>query len=185
MPRWSGKAREFCVEMFLKKNSIIAAIRAYRREFKIARHDSVPDRKIILKKWRWTQKKQWWSTTLYTNECEYREGKANDGSESYFSVWKRTKITGIPRILLRWILREDLHLHPFKIQITQQLQPGDPMKHKMFCERMLNLLELNSNFTENVMFTDEVHFDLFGNVLYFVKLCCELYEAILRLSRPS
>ncbi len=56
-----------------------------------------------------------------------------------------------------------LHLHPFKIQITQQLQPGDPVKRKMFYERVLNLLESDSNFAENVMFTDEAHFDLFGN----------------------
>ncbi len=80
------------------------------------------------------------------------------------SVWKRTQITGVPRTSLRRIPREDLHLHPFKIQITQQLQPGNPVKCKMFCERVLNLLEADSNFAENVMFTDEAHFDLFGNV---------------------
>ncbi len=148
MPHWLGKVCVFCVETFKKNNSIIATIWVYRREFKLAQHDSVPRRKTILK----------WVTDFQSGDkhrrnrggqpCSTRTNanieklKQMEEASPTRSVRKRTQITGIPRTSLWRILREDLHLHLFKIQITQQLQPGDPVKCKMFCERMLNLLRV-------------------------------------------
>ncbi len=102
MPRWSSKMRVFCVETFLKNNLIIATTRAYRREFKLARHDSVPDRKTILK----------WVTN-FRSDGEHRRNsggrphstRTNANIEKVKqmveasptrSVQKLTQITGIP-----------------------------------------------------------------------------------------
>ena len=58
------------------------------------------------------------------------------------------------RSSLRNILGEDLKYHPYKIQITQELQ--DYQKWSDFANRFLQLAE-NEDFINNLFMTDEIH----------------------------
>ena len=63
------------------------------------------------------------------------------------------------------ILRNDLGLHPYKINLTQELKPLDDQKRRMFVHWADQQLENNSDFDRKVIFSDEAHFWLngFGN----------------------
>lgn len=58
------------------------------------------------------------------------------------------------------ILKDDLQLRPYKIQLTQNLEPADPEKRLQFGKDMLE------KFTSyrNIIFSDEAHFYLNGVV---------------------
>ena len=65
---------------------------------------------------------------------------------------------------LRCVLKSDLHLYAYKIQVKRQLTDADKEKRETMCEWFCNVLENDENFLENVWFSDEVHFLLFGHV---------------------
>ncbi len=67
------------------------------------------------------RKKQWQTITCYKNANEYREGRVTVSTESNPFCKKHSQSTGILRSSLRRTLHEDLHLHPYKMQVTQQL----------------------------------------------------------------
>jgi len=70
----------------------------------------------------------------------------------------------IKRTTWRRIVKEDLNMHPYKIQITQQLNDDDYPQRFLFCEKMLMMVTLDNFDVGCIWFSDEAHFDLFGNV---------------------
>lgn len=65
---------------------------------------------------------------------------------------------------LRRILKHDLHLFPYKIQLVQKLNPEDFVLRLEYARAVLNLVDQNENFLSNLMMTDEAHFHLNGFV---------------------
>ena len=59
------------------------------------------------------------------------------------------------------ILKKDLKLKPYKIQLTQQLLPND--HHQRLEYKRLRLCE-DATFIENIIFSDEARFHLTGHV---------------------
>lgn len=53
------------------------------------------------------------------------------------TVRKRAAALGLPKTIVHEILKKDLKLHPFKIQIVLALKPNDYNLRKSFCETML------------------------------------------------
>ena len=49
----------------------------------------------------------------------------------------------------------DLHLHPYKVQLTQQLKPGDHSQYRRY---------VGGNFPNKIFFSEEAHFTLGGYV---------------------
>ncbi len=115
------------------------------------------------------RKKQWLVTKCYKNTIEYWEGKCKHSASH--SAGEHSQSTGIPHTSIRWILHENIYLHLYKMQITQRLQNGDSEKFKKFNECMLGMIESGSHFVLNRMFTDDTHFNLFGNVLILRLMC--------------
>ena len=56
------------------------------------------------------------------------------------------------------ILRKDLGLHPYKIQMTQELKQNDHSLRRRFADWALEQLEVNANFGKKIIFSDEAHF---------------------------
>jgi len=56
------------------------------------------------------------------------------------------------------ILRRDLDLHPYKIQLTQELKVNDHRQRRVFADWVLEQLEINPNFAKQIIFSDEAHF---------------------------
>ena len=59
---------------------------------------------------------------------------------------------------------KDLHLHVYKIQLTQELKPTDHVHHREFVNWLLENQKVDRNFLKKVIFSDEAHFQLDGCV---------------------
>ena len=62
------------------------------------------------------------------------------------------------------ILKNDLQLHPYRIQIKQTLTQNDMAKRVEMCQWFESKIEESPDFLQNVWFSDEVHFSLSGHV---------------------
>lgn len=60
------------------------------------------------------------------------------------------------------ILTEDLHLYPYKAQITQELKPGDPEERSKFARAMMRQKVEYPEISDNLIFFDEALFHLEG-----------------------
>jgi len=74
------------------------------------------------------------------------------------SVRRRSQQLGMSRSFVHCILKNELHLHPYKIWLTQELKPTDHGKRRLFTEWILS--QLDADFTSKIIFNDEAHFHL-------------------------
>lgn len=86
---------------------------------------------------------------------------ANDPNQS---IPRRSQELGIAQTTLRRILRKDLGLHPYKIQLTQELKPMVNLKRRTFSDLALEKMRLDDQFHRKIIFSDEAHFWLNGFV---------------------
>ena len=80
------------------------------------------------------------------------------------SIRRRSQELGIPRESVRHVLKFDLNLYPYKIQIKQKLTQADIDKRVTMCEWFCDTIEANPDFLDYVWFSDEAHFLLSGHV---------------------
>ena len=78
------------------------------------------------------------------------------------SLRHRSQHLGIPRSTMQRIVTEDLHLHAYKIQLTQELKPTDQARRREFVNWVLENQEVDGNFSKKIIFSDEAHFQLDG-----------------------
>jgi hypothetical protein len=62
------------------------------------------------------------------------------------------------------VLRKDLKLYPYKMEIVQELTNEDRATRVQFAIDMLEVMDEDPDFIGNIMFSDEANFDLIGNV---------------------
>jgi hypothetical protein len=79
------------------------------------------------------------------------------------STRRRSQELNISRSSLQRILH-DLQLRPYKVQLTQALQPADHESRRQFADRMLAELQHDQRFFHKIFFSDEAHFYLSGYV---------------------
>ena len=90
--------------------------------------------------------------------------------EDYFeenpsmSTRRATQELGIARSSLQRILKHDVKLFPYKIQIFQQLTSHDIERRLAFGQRMLRWLDRSKLDSGKIWFSDEAHFWLTGHV---------------------
>ena len=61
-------------------------------------------------------------------------------------------------------LKEDPHLHAYKIQLTQELKPTYYVQRREFVNWVLENKKLDGNFSKKIIFSDLAHFQLDGCV---------------------
>lgn len=85
-----------------------------------------------------------------------------DNRLSIRTIARRTKLK---RWTVEQILKEDLKLHPYKVQVLHELKDSDFRARKEFCEKMLDRID-NEGLAvfDNMYFTDEAWFTLTGYV---------------------
>ena len=89
------------------------------------------------------------------------ESNANDPSTS---TPRGSQELGIAQTSLWRILHKDLHLHAYKIQLTQELKERDHLQCRNFVNWMLEQRATDPQFSHKIIFSDEAHFTLNGNV---------------------
>ena len=62
------------------------------------------------------------------------------------------------------ILKNDLQLYPYRIQIKQTLTQNDMTKRVEMCQWFESKIEENPDFLQNVWFSDEAHLSLSGHI---------------------
>lgn len=87
---------------------------------------------------------------------------------------RRSEQLGIKRTTLHRILRHDLHLFPYKIQLTQKLLPADKPCRLEWAQRVIEMAESDEHFWRKIIMSDEAHFTLTGTVN---KQNCRFYGA--------
>ena len=80
------------------------------------------------------------------------------------SIPSRSQELGLPYGILWRILLLDLHLHPYKLQLMQQLKPAEQSQYRRYIEWVLEQQALDGNFSNKICFSDEAHFTLGGYV---------------------
>lgn len=165
---WSGEHRGFVIETFFKnKDSVVATQRAFRRRFGLTRHDSVPDAKTITK---------WITSVRATGSALPRKPagrpksvrtpenivavRASIEQSPSRSARKHAAALGISSRTVRRILHSDLHLHPYKLRVVQELSPEDWVKRTDACNAILTSVQPDTILWSS----DEAHFHLSGSV---------------------
>ncbi|XP_048484480.1 uncharacterized protein LOC125490157 [Plutella xylostella] len=168
MDRFTGPQRAFCVKQFyLNHFSPTIVRRLFRSEYDL--HDLNLCPSVVLIK-KWVEKFEETGSTLNmkregttrTTRSEENVLRVSDSVRQNpdLSTRKRSAELGIPRTSVRRILKLDLKLHPYKIQLVQELKPNDLNLRKLFAETMLERFKSFNN----ILFSDEAHFHLNGHV---------------------
>ena len=93
--------------------------------------------------------------------------------DNRMSIPRRSQEVGLSQTSTWRILRKDLGLHPYKIQLTQELKPQDHGSRRTFADWVLEQLETDPHFGEKIIFSDEAHFWLNG---YVNKQNCRIWD---------
>jgi hypothetical protein len=80
------------------------------------------------------------------------------------SVGRHSIALGLSTRTVRRILHDDLHLHPYKMQMVHALNPRDYAMRVGFCEYILQLLDDCPQLIDNLWMSDKTHFHLSGYV---------------------
>jgi len=171
MQQWTGEERAFAVKAYYQNGeSLVRARRVFRAHFNVPRNQPVPSDHAI-KTWvanfevsGSTSKKRGGSQkTVRTPENIGRVREAFDRSPRRSAVRHATTLGITPRSVRR-ILHNDLHYHPYKIQIVQALNTRDYGARVRFCQEMLDLIGEDEDLVNNMWMSDEAHFHVSGFV---------------------
>lgn len=88
------------------------------------------------------------------------------------SIRHRGQELNISRPTLQRILRKDLHLHAYKVLLTQELKPTDHAQRRAFVDWALAQHQVDPDFSKKIFFSDEAHFQLNG---YVNKQNCRIW----------
>ena len=168
MNRFNPQQRAEIVTIFIQKNkSVVLTQREYRKRH---RNQSAPDKKTINAL---SNRFEQYGTTLDShhsgrprtdrseeNIARVRESVAESPKTS---TRRRVQHLNISQLSLRRILKKDLHLFPYKIQLVQKLLPRNHNQRLKYSNVILNLAREIDNFSEK-MVSDEAYFHLSGHV---------------------
>lgn len=168
MERFTGADRAFCVrEFYCNNNSATVARRKFREHHNLRNFNDTPSIQTIKN---WVTKFEESGSTLdkkrsgrpRTSRTEENIDvvKQSIRENPTQSTRKRSSALNLSRTSLQRILKKDLLLHPYKIQLVQELKDTDPMHRLNFANEMFD------RFTSfnNVLFSDEAHFHINGHV---------------------
>lgn len=168
MSHFDGKRRAFCVRAFYENSrSYIVTRRLYCSEYGLRQISEAPSANLIKI---WVQRfEETGSTFKPQAKGRPRTSRTDDNIERVMqsvrgdpqmSTRKRSSVLHLSRRSLQRILNLDLKLHPYKLQLTQELKESDFGARLAFANEMLNRF---SNF-DNILFSDEAHFHINGFV---------------------
>ncbi|PNF42023.1 hypothetical protein B7P43_G12304 [Cryptotermes secundus] len=135
---WHSEHRAFVVEEYIRNGeSVITTQRAFRIRFELGRHDPVPDRKTIhvwVSNFRATgsalKKKSPGRPRTVTTPENVARVRASIQQSPKHSALKHAAALGLSDRSVRRILHRNLHMHPYKMMVTQELSERDAQVYK-------------------------------------------------------
>lgn len=145
--RWNSEERAFAIEAYFSSGcSVIATQRAIRNHFNLAPLAPVPDRKSIVT-WVTTFRQTASATRRRTGvprPMRSRENielvRASMLRSPQRSARKHASALGLSDRSVRRILHDDLHFHPYKMAIVQELFERDFNSRRNACEVLLEVV---------------------------------------------
>lgn len=160
------ETRKRIIKYWHRLESKILVRRALVREYKDAA-PSIKQIRIVISNFE-TRGTVWPKTHDKKNTVRVRENIAAVAQAINQSPTRSTRKLAaqlsISRRSVQRILKEDLNLFPYKIQLVSKLNPSDYPVRLEFCKKMLEMLEADSTLIDHIFMSDEAHFDLNGNV---------------------
>ena len=80
------------------------------------------------------------------------------------SAWQQALALYLNECSVHRILHKDLHYHPHKIQVAQELSEQGSVRWLRFCNEFLDLVKNNSDIVNALLLLDEAHFHVSGHV---------------------
>ena len=180
---FSAQQRAFAVTCFLTTKSIKQTQKMFNAEYSSGSKRKCktffPSKKAI---YNWTKDFKKFGTVENKNsKSKYREsnsgrklskrtedniGIVHDSVEANhkMSIRRRSAMLNIPRESLRLIMKKDLKIKPYIIQVHQRLSRAHKAARVAMCQWILEKLNEDATFHEKIWFSDEAHFFLNGNV---------------------
>jgi len=166
---WTAAKKAKTVELFFRNScSVVKAQRAYRREMHTRR---VPERQNVL---RWVELFRAEGTVERRTGPQRRQRPVQTEqavakvdrkihANPRLSIRKLAVKTGLKKSTVQRILRQRLHMFPYKLQLVQKLRRGDKAKRLQFCKWVLQKLRRRA-FRKFLFMSDEANFHLDGSV---------------------
>ncbi|GFU41459.1 uncharacterized protein TNCV_4586071 [Trichonephila clavipes] len=92
------------------------------------------------------------------------EAIASEAASGTSSAREAARRLGLPPSSVRNILRRILQLYPHKLQSCHELLPADTAQREAFVKWAFSKMEQDSTWVFNILWTDEAHFPLHGDV---------------------
>ena len=144
--RWNSEERAAIEAYFFSRCSVIATQRAFRNRLNFAPLAPVPDRKSIVT-WVTTFRQTASATRRRTGvprpirSCKNIEAvRASMLRSPWHSAHKHVFALGLSDRSVRRIIHEDLHFHPYKMAIVQELYEQDFNSQRNACEVFLEVV---------------------------------------------
>lgn len=169
MNRFTPKQRAEIVTLYIENSrSVVLTQRAYRRKYRdqeppsdnsirrlvsnFVEHGTVGDRRHAVHQ-----------RPRRSNELvdAVRESVAENPHVSYRH---RAQHFGVSGTTMRRILKDDLHLFPYKVQLTQRILPTDRPRRLEYGQTVARMVDAEPDFWKQILMTDEAHFTLSGAV---------------------
>ncbi|GFT34789.1 DUF4817 domain-containing protein [Trichonephila clavipes] len=93
------------------------------------------------------------------------EAIASEAASGTNSAREAARRLGLPPSSVRNILRRILQLYPYKLQSCHELLPADTAQRKAFAKWAFSKMEQDPSWVFNILWTDEAHFSLHGDVI--------------------
>ena len=163
MARLTEEQRVFTVEEMMKTGSLVGTRRKLKRKFDI--EVSRQTIHALVKKW----KQHGTIKNLHKDNSGRRKSvrteESIDGIKSRlaisdYSIRKLSAATNVSVGSLHTILKKDLQLTPYKIQVSQELKTGDVKKRLSFCMKIKQMIEREELDPADIIFSDESHVHL-------------------------
>lgn len=165
---WTDAEKAFCVEAYISSKSYKETRRLFLKKFDLnhRRSDLAPG-KTCVKKWveKFREKGTFKGGRGGTSRTVRTQANIKDVEDSVArspkkSIRRRSQSLGLTRSTMHNILKRDLHLRPYRVQICHLLKTSD-MKRRM---QMADWFKRHPDVFKNLWFSDEAHFSLSGHV---------------------
>ena len=177
MGQFSVQQRAFCVGHYMSSSSPSMTIRKFRSRY--GKNVSTPSRQSILtwvEKFRHlgslenqnvkSRKRPSHSGRPRTARTQLNFNRVQESVEECHetSARRRSLQLGLSLSSTLRILKSDLNLTPYHIQVKQKLRDVDKTQRVTMCQWFMERHEGNEDFLDDVWFSDESHFHLSGYV---------------------
>jgi len=158
-----------CILWMNQYKSAVVVRRKFRTKYPNYRHN-IPSRTVI---------RTWYSRFSETGRID--QGNEHRGRppvrpqivEAIDNIYKENPSTSIRQAAqqvpicktsVHKVVRKNIKLYPYKIQMLQSLEHSDYKKRETFARTVLDLINTDATFLQRVCFTDEATFHVSGNV---------------------